>query len=180
MRKVDASANLKCKVLQHFSSYVIGEGRGFGKQVGDRIQITDLHFCLKEMKAVTICEIEVGKDMLDVREDALHASCSAYLIDMCTALPFIVLKLAQEEQHSPQPSIFAMAPYAPSQRLDITYHHPAPLASRLRITTKSLSHDGRSLTIRGNIWDTILHRLVVSATHNKIMPKSPPDAAYKL
>lgn len=86
-----------------------------------------------------------------------------------TALPFIVLGLAQAEQSgSSKPSQFAMAPFSPSQRLDITFHHTASLyvclipiltkrlhlshrGARLKIIGKSASHSGSLLVVRGEV-----------------------------
>lgn len=44
-----------------------------------------------------------------------------------SALPFIIIGLAQEENRTSQPSKFAMAPFAPSQRMDVTFHYAASL-----------------------------------------------------
>lgn len=95
------SAELKQRVLQNFASYVIADKPGFGKHVGDRIQVTELLYCARNLKAKAVCEVVVkeGKpwpfgqsllrvlivvyqDMLNNADNVLHACCSAYLIDM--------------------------------------------------------------------------------------------------
>ncbi|KAF8484422.1 hypothetical protein JB92DRAFT_3028555 [Gautieria morchelliformis] len=118
--------------------------------------------------------------MLSLAEGVLHPGCSAYLIDMVTALPFIIIGLAKDEQRSTSnsyPSKFAMAPFSPSQRLDITFHDAATLGARLKIIGKSTTHSGSSLIVRCEIWDTGEERLVASAMHCKVMPsKKPPSA----
>lgn len=58
-----ASAELRRKVLQNFASYVISVGPGFGKRVGDRIQVRELVFCLRKLEAMAVCEIVVKEGM---------------------------------------------------------------------------------------------------------------------
>lgn len=57
------SAKLRLKVLQNFASYVIGDDPGFGKYVGDRIEIIELLYCLRRLEALVICEIVVKEGM---------------------------------------------------------------------------------------------------------------------
>jgi hypothetical protein len=58
------SAELRRKVLQNFASYVIGLGPGFGKRVGDRIEVTELVCCLQRLEAMAVCEIVVKEGMV--------------------------------------------------------------------------------------------------------------------
>lgn len=58
------SGELRRKVLQNFASYVIGVGPGFGKRVGDRIQVKELVCCPRNLEATAVCEIDVKEGML--------------------------------------------------------------------------------------------------------------------
>jgi hypothetical protein len=53
------STELRRRVLQNFARYVIGDAPGFGKRVGDRIQVTELIYCPRILKAMAICEVVV-------------------------------------------------------------------------------------------------------------------------
>ncbi|KIJ57233.1 hypothetical protein M422DRAFT_23314 [Sphaerobolus stellatus SS14] len=175
-----ASAELRAKVLKNFACYVIGSPHGFGKAIGDRMAVTELAYCLKTSQAVGGCELTVTQDMLNSRDHSIHDGCTAYLMDMGTALPYILLGQAEAGVEPPltKPK-FSMASFAPSHRLEITFLNPAPLGTRIRLIAKTVANAGRSLLVAGELWDLDRDRMIAYATHYKIMPKKPPQVALK-
>lgn len=53
------SADVRRAVLRNFAAYVIGDGPGFGKRIGDRIQVTELVVSVRCSEATAVCEIVV-------------------------------------------------------------------------------------------------------------------------
>jgi len=177
----EACPTTREKVLHDFARFVIGHGPGFGKGIGDRIVVKDLLYSIQDLRAVAVCELIVKEDMLDSAGRSLHAGCAAYLIDICTALPFILLSaITTKLKRTSDLPLFSMAPYAPSQRMDIIFPHPAPLGSPIKIIGKSSTHVGSLLLVEGKIWDVAKKNLVASATHIKVMPKTAPRAALAI
>ncbi|KAJ7147389.1 HotDog domain-containing protein [Mycena filopes] len=102
-----------------------------------------------------VCEIIVAHDMLNGRAN-LHGACSAFLIDMCSSLCFMVL---QRGMHV-------------SQSLNVVYHSPAALGEKLRIINTTMTVGARTMSARTEIWNATEHRLVASGVHLKMRPST--------
>ncbi|GJJ14327.1 hypothetical protein Clacol_008591 [Clathrus columnatus] len=182
-----ASHDIHKKVQTRFSYYVIGSKGTFGKRIGDRIQIVRLLYDMKNDRAVVECRIVVedGTLMSDTRQldmvdekNTLHSGCAAYLLDMITALPFVLLGSVNENESVIKKTKFAMASFAPSQCLNVIHSGIAPL--QLKIITETVTNIQNTLHVRGEIWDIDRNVLVSYANQIKVMPRKPPSAAIKL
>lgn len=173
----NASQDVHETVRQRFSKFVVGSSkRAFGKSVGDKIGIDKLLYDTSSHTAIVECKIVVEDDMVDQCR-TLHTGCIAYLLDMITALPFVLLSSVPDV---PTSSKFTMASFAPSKSLDITYTNVnVPINTKLKITASTITHVENSLYVRGEIREEN-NRLVAYANHVKMMPRKPPLAALRL
>jgi len=60
----DAPPEIRHNVQRDFAYYVIGTKPGFGKSVGDRMEVKELAYCLKTSRAMGSCELTVAKGLL--------------------------------------------------------------------------------------------------------------------
>ncbi|KAL5498023.1 hypothetical protein ACEPAH_2954 [Sanghuangporus vaninii] len=109
--------------------------------------------------ATVIAELIVDKSMVN-GNGMMHGGCLAYLIDNCGSVPLIILGVVRGRNG-----------VGVTQALNILFHAPAPLGSRLEIISTSLALGGRSMTSRCEILDKTTGRLVASAFINKMEPK---------
>ncbi|KAF8512770.1 HotDog domain-containing protein [Gautieria morchelliformis] len=162
--KGNASDEIKEFVVNilRFLTSTVDDTKGFSGSIGARIKITEVSIHQKEsftkkQEATVVCELEVNEEMVNGAGN-MHGACSAYLIDLCTSLP-----LAALVQRSP----------GVSQVINMIYHAPAPSGTPIRIINKSVAVGGRTMTSRGEIWDTKNERLVASGVHIKMLPSQP-------
>ncbi|KIJ41071.1 hypothetical protein M422DRAFT_31950 [Sphaerobolus stellatus SS14] len=158
--KGNASDDIK-KGIARIITWNVDRGlAAFGDRIAGRLKLTEISVnssenSSKKKEGLIICELDVEKDMVN-GGGKLHGGCSAFLIDLCTSLPIAVL---------------AGVP-AVSQSINMIYHAPATVGSRLRIVTKSVAIGSRIYTSRGEIWDITNDRLVASGTHIKMAPSA--------
>ncbi|KIJ41072.1 hypothetical protein M422DRAFT_172807 [Sphaerobolus stellatus SS14] len=169
-RASNAAETIKGNVSDDVKAFVAGVltlfmdrgEQGFGDNIGLRMKIVEVSVnpmpgAPKRKEGLVICELEVEQDMVNGGGN-MHGGCSAYLIDICTSLPLAALT----ETYA-----------GVSQSINMIYHAPAPLGTKLRIISKSLTLGTRALTSRGEIWDIANQRLVASGTHVKMAPSVP-------
>ncbi|KAJ3506836.1 hypothetical protein NLJ89_g6644 [Agrocybe chaxingu] len=116
----------------------------------------------KKKEAKLVVEVDVTEDMLN-GGGSIHGGCSAFLVDLCTAIALSALSL--ETKGELYPCI--------SQSINLIYHSPAGLGDKLRLFNTTLTLGARVHSARTEIWNVTHHRLVVSGTHIIMVP-SPP------
>ena len=99
-----------------------------------------------------------------------------------TALPYILLGEAEAAEKPEAKAKFSMAPFAPSQRLDIIFLNPAPMCgslivlvpynfwlilffyrgTRIKLVAKTIANAGPSLLVAGEVSMTPLFRRLLS------------------
>ncbi|KAH0581131.1 hypothetical protein J132_04705 [Termitomyces sp. J132] len=149
-----------------FFSYGVGDEDCFGHKVGKNVKFVDVNIDRRQerqgrMEATTIAEVQVTKYMLN-GAGMLHGGCVAYLIDNCCSTPLVVLGLLQNVNG-----------VGVTQAMNILFHSPASLGTRLSIISTSISLGGRVMTSRCEIIDKDSGRAVASAFLNKMQPGAP-------
>lgn len=139
----------------------------FGASIGRRVVITEASIVPKaeeasRTEARVVCEVTVEEDMLNPGR-SLHGGCAAFLIDSCSTLVFIA----------------AGRSAGVSASMDVVYHAPATLGSKLRIVSTAMAIGARIMSARTEIWDDTKKRLCVTGIHVKMEP-SPPERESKL
>ncbi|TRM69198.1 HotDog domain-containing protein [Schizophyllum amplum] len=143
-----------------FYGYGVGEGDAFGSAVGHAVRFKEISIDRKlekqgRFEATTVADLLVTKHMLN-GAGMLHGGCIAYLIDNT---PLVVLGLVSNVNG-----------VGVTQGMNIMFHAPAPLGTRLRIVSTSVSLGGRVMTARCEIIDRDSGRSVASAFINKMQP----------
>jgi len=136
----------------------------FARDVQSHIKLTEVSVKKQEGRkeqATVICEIVTGEEMLN-GFGTMHGGCIAYLIDTCTSIPLMVISDAGDLNSG-----------GVSQTLNVIYHSPASLGSRLRIVSTIVSRGRRAATLQCEIWDTAKNTIVASGTHIKMAPSIP-------
>ncbi|KAI9467326.1 hypothetical protein BJY52DRAFT_1110941 [Lactarius psammicola] len=145
----------------------------FGASVGKRVVITEASVVPKaeeasRTEARVVCEVTVEEDMLNPGR-SLHGGCAAFLIDSCSTLVFVA----------------AGRSAGVSASMDVIYHAPAALGSKLRIVNTAMAVGARKHTLITHfvsafqIWDDTKKRLCVTGIHVKMEP-SPAKSKTKL
>ncbi|KAI9447712.1 hypothetical protein H4582DRAFT_1895821 [Lactarius indigo] len=122
----------------------------FGASVGKRVVITE---AASRTEARVVCEVTVEEDMLNPGK-SLHC---------CSTLVFIA----------------AGRSAGVSASMNVVYHAPAALGSKLRIVNTGMAVGARIMSARTEIWDDTKKRLCVTGIHVKMEP-SPPKSEPKL
>ncbi|GJJ14039.1 hypothetical protein Clacol_008296 [Clathrus columnatus] len=135
---------------------------GFADAISQRIKVVEVRLgpqenSLKKTKTecVVTSELDVQNDMTSALR-IMHGGCTSFLMDICTSLPLVALT---------GPGSYAGVTLS----LTINFHAPAPLGSKLRIIARSIAVGGRTMTSRGEIWDTTNSRLLATGTHMKMV-----------
>lgn len=108
--------------------------------------------------ARVVCEVTVEEDMLNP-VGTMHGGCAAFLVDTCSTLTFIATGRNM----------------GVSATMDVIYHAPAPLGSKLRIVNTAMAVGARIMSARTEIWDDTKKRLCVTGIHVKMEPSPPKD-----
>ncbi|KIY50667.1 hypothetical protein FISHEDRAFT_38928 [Fistulina hepatica ATCC 64428] len=143
-----------------YCSYGVGDKDSFGYAVGQSVKFTDVDIDRKREKhgrleATTVAEVLVTKNMLN-GAGMLHGGCVAYLIDNT---PLVVLGIVNNVNG-----------VGVTQAMNIVFHSPAPLGTRLKIISTSVALGGRIMTARCEIMNSNSGRVVASAFVNKMQP----------
>ncbi|KAG6844358.1 hypothetical protein H0H87_007539 [Tephrocybe sp. NHM501043] len=142
----------------------------FGEAITKRMIVTEVSIDKKAEEPLktegrVVCELTVEEDMVNGGGN-IHGGCSAFLVDICSSMCLMALRLATSGEY--EGSV--------SQSLNIVYHSPAGLGERLRIVNTTMTMGARATSARTEIWNTTHHRLVSSGVHIKMKPSPPPKA----
>ncbi|KIK67872.1 hypothetical protein GYMLUDRAFT_36668 [Collybiopsis luxurians FD-317 M1] len=105
-------------------------------------------------------KITVEEDMVNGGGN-IHGGCSAFLIDVCSSICIIALKLSQ-----------GVSGMDVSQSMNVVYHAPAAIGEVLRIVNTTMAVGRRVASARTEIWSESTHRLVASGVHIKMEPST--------
>ncbi|KAK2460741.1 hypothetical protein APHAL10511_007211 [Amanita phalloides] len=148
-----------------YMSYGVGGDECFGHRVGKAVKFVKINIERTDerrgrLSATTIAEVEVSKHMLN-GAGMLHGGCLAYLIDNCCSTPLVVLGI-----------IHGVNGVGVTQAMNVLFHAPAPLGTRLTIVSTSIALGGRVMSSRCEIMDKDSGRIIASAFLNKMQPTS--------
>ncbi|KAF8635674.1 hypothetical protein AX15_000300 [Amanita polypyramis BW_CC] len=148
-----------------YMSYGVGGEDCFGHKVGKAVKFTRVNMERNlerqgRLSATTVAEVEVTKYMLN-GAGMLHGGCVAYLIDNCCSTPLVVLGIIHDANG-----------VGVTQAMNVLFHAPAPLGTRLTITSTSIALGGRVMSSRCEIVDKDSGRVIASAFLNKMQPMS--------
>ncbi|KAF9266098.1 hypothetical protein L218DRAFT_858600 [Marasmius fiardii PR-910] len=119
-------------------SYFIGSQEGcFGASVGERLKLVEAEVIAKDGKASqgrTVFEIKVDKDMCN-SFGTLHGACATYLVGPCTMSALGVLGAA-----------LGIDGTGVSQSMNMVWHQPAKMGTKLRVISTSVFINGRIRT----------------------------------
>ncbi|TFK28959.1 hypothetical protein FA15DRAFT_583394 [Coprinopsis marcescibilis] len=108
----------------------------------------------KEVRMVS--EVEVIPGMCD-GHGILSQGCMALIIDEGSAIALLVHNVLQGA-----PNIIGV-----SQSINIMFHASAPVGTKLRIISRSVTAGGTLDTCRCEIWDNDKHKLIASGVQNQ-------------
>ncbi|KAF8652268.1 hypothetical protein AX16_004484 [Volvariella volvacea WC 439] len=121
----------------------------------------------KPLEAKVVVEIDATHEMLNARTGAVAEGCIFYLLDECTAVAAGVLSASEGHGKFGQPGL--------SQSINVLFHSPAPLGTRLRLVSTSTSSG--SLSSKCEVWDLKNRKLVATGTQLHMQPsRSSPSA----
>lgn len=148
-----------------YFSYGVGDEDSFGYRVGKAVNFVEVNVDRKHERhdrlvSTTVAELLVTKDMLN-GAGMLHGGCVAYLVDNCCSTPLVVLGLIQ-----------SVNGVGVTQAMNVLFHSPASLGTRLRIISTSIALGGRVMTSRCEIVDKDSGRMIASAFLNKMQHPS--------
>ncbi|KAK0243384.1 hypothetical protein EDD85DRAFT_926253 [Armillaria nabsnona] len=87
----------------------------------------------------------------------LHGACAAYIVDPCSVSSLVVLGAAIGADGT-----------GVSQSLNVIWHQPAKMGTKLRVVSTSVFIHGRIRTARCELWDKERDKLYVSAIHTTV------------
>ncbi|OBZ66404.1 hypothetical protein A0H81_13648 [Grifola frondosa] len=149
----NAPQHVKQLTINTLGAYGVGNKDCFAHTVGKHIKIVEINVERKgtKLEASTVSEVIVSKDMLN-GAGVMHGGCVCYIIDNCASFPLIVLGLMQNTNG-----------VGVSQALNVLFHSPASIDTRLRITSTSVTLGGRIMTSRCEVTDMFSGRAIASA-----------------
>ncbi|KAI0265062.1 HotDog domain-containing protein [Gloeopeniophorella convolvens] len=164
--KGNLSPELKQK-LESLMHEAMARPTEFGGNISKRVVLTEASIVPKveeesRTEARIVCEMVVEQDMANPG-GVLHGACAALLIDVCSTLVFLA--------SSRGPGV--------SASMDVIYHAPAAVGSKIRIINTAMAVGGRIMSARTEIWDDTTKRLCVTGIHVKMEP-SPPRSGPKM
>ncbi|EKM51537.1 uncharacterized protein PHACADRAFT_261738, partial [Phanerochaete carnosa HHB-10118-sp] len=109
-----------------------------------------------------VFEIVVTRDMCNYLSD-MHGGCAATLIDFCTSLVRNLVLTKDSPTWNGHVSL----------TLNVTFHAPAVLGTRLKIVNSTVAIGTRVITARAEIYDVTNGRIVASGMHVKVPPSQP-------
>ncbi|KAF9035365.1 hypothetical protein BDZ89DRAFT_488586 [Hymenopellis radicata] len=159
--KGNVSDNEKRLGANIFAYFVNGREESYGAQVGRRLRLVEMNIWGKDAKGAaaqgqTVFEIDVLPDMCNVY-GTLHGACAAYIVDPCSVSSLVVLGAAIGADGT-----------GISQSLNMIWHQPAKMGTKLRVLSNSVYIHGRIRTARCEIWDREKDKLYVSAVHSTV------------
>ncbi|KZW02497.1 hypothetical protein EXIGLDRAFT_665497 [Exidia glandulosa HHB12029] len=150
----NARDEYKSRLWSQYQDTVRRRKDRFAYDIAARIVIKDAQTSQTSSTVVSECVIE--QDMLNAG-GKVHGACLAYLVDLCTTF---ALQLHSLENGG-------AAPEGVTQALNVVYHAPATIGTKLRIACTSLSVDDKTMSGKCEIWDADNKRLVASGLQVK-------------
>ncbi|KAF9000295.1 hypothetical protein BDQ17DRAFT_1359972 [Cyathus striatus] len=151
-----------------FSHFISTPDQSYGATIGQRLKFTEINVHRRGASGddqaaygETMFEIDVEKDMCNIF-GTLHGGCTAYIIDPCSVSSLVTLGRA-----------LGLDGTGVSQSMNLIWHQPIPLGSKLRVVSTSMFIQGRIRSARCELW--VGDKLCVSAVHSTINPTIPPS-----
>ncbi|KAF9261911.1 hypothetical protein L218DRAFT_466071 [Marasmius fiardii PR-910] len=145
------------------------ERKGYSREVAKRMVVTEISILnhpeepSKKIGRV-VFESEVKEDMIN-RSRTMHGGCTAFLVDVCSSMAFIILAMSNGADFN-----------LTTLSLNVAYHSPAVVGDKLRIVNTTITTGSRARSARTEVWNDTNHRLVASGVHIKM----PPSEVSKL
>jgi len=160
----DASPELKREVARSWPFSQLDPDH-FASSIGARLELVEVSVVPKRedaqvMEARIVAEIDVLPGMLNML-NSTHGGCIAYLVDICTSIPAIVL----EVYHGKDPK-----PVTVSQSLAVYFLGPSRVGDRLQLVSTTVAVGARVRTLYCEVWVKNRHKLIATATHVKLEP----------
>ncbi|KAJ3996140.1 hypothetical protein F5050DRAFT_165810 [Lentinula boryana] len=172
------SDQAKRRVMDMLVYYTGAKEESFGVEIARRLQMrsmnvwaaspgnTTARMSRRATEAQTVFDITVTKDMCNPY-GTLHGACACYIVDPCSMSAIVVLGAA-----------LGVDATGVSQSMNLIWHRPAKIGTKLRAVSTSIFIEGRIRTARVEIMDAETDRLYVSAIHSTIGPK--PESEGRL
>ncbi|KAK7453558.1 hypothetical protein VKT23_001443 [Stygiomarasmius scandens] len=154
----DQSKRLAVNIFSHF---IGAKEQSFGAEVGQRLRLVEMNVWVRNGKASqaqTVFEITVAKDMCNIF-GTLHGACATYIVDPCSVSALVVLGAAMGVDGT-----------GVSQSMNLIWHQPAKMGTKLRVVSTSVYIEGRIRTSRCELWGLDDDKLYVSAVHSTVNP----------
>ncbi|KAF8830943.1 hypothetical protein F5051DRAFT_409095 [Lentinula edodes] len=169
---------------ERFFRHFVGTPQtSFGADIGKNIRLTSANVFLpnelegktgseaekakKSAETVTICEIDVTKDMCNIY-GTLHGGCAAYIIDLCSSTSIVCYGLYTGTDGT-----------GVSSSMNIHWHKPITLGKKLKVVSNTIFVDGLIRNARSELRDQQTNQLYVSAVHSTIAGGSRTAALRK-
>ncbi|KAG8928439.1 hypothetical protein FRC02_006898 [Tulasnella sp. 418] len=142
----------------------------FSSELGRRIIVTEVNYgpapggdgTRNRMVGHVVTEVEVTKDMTN-GIGSLHGGCGAFLVDVCTSAMLMLFEETGWRQ------VYTGV----SSTLNMSYHAPAPIGTKLRIVSTSVAVGQRTANARCEIYDKARGTVIATGTHLKMKPSTP-------
>ncbi|KAJ3973218.1 hypothetical protein EV361DRAFT_80188 [Lentinula raphanica] len=170
------SDQAKRHVMNMLSYYTGTKEESFGVEIARRLRMRSMNvwatspgrtstgrISRKATEAQTVFDITVTKDMCNPY-GTLHGACACYIVDPCSMSAIVVLGAA-----------LGVDATGVSQSMNLIWHRPAKLGTKLRAVSTSIFIEGRIRTARVEIMDEETDKLYVSAIHSTLGPKPDPQ-----
>ncbi|KAJ4478964.1 hypothetical protein J3R30DRAFT_2696320 [Lentinula aciculospora] len=167
----NVSDQAKRHVMDLLAYYTGVKEESFGVEIAQRLQMRSMNVWAaspgnasgriprRASEAQTVFEITVSKDMCNPY-GTLHGACACYIVDPCSMSAIVVLGAA-----------LGVDATGVSQSMNLIWHRPAKIGTKLRAVSTSIFIEGRIRTARVEIMDSETDNLYVSAIHSTIGPK---------
>ncbi|KIP10374.1 hypothetical protein PHLGIDRAFT_101272 [Phlebiopsis gigantea 11061_1 CR5-6] len=142
------------------------QGQGFGRPICEKLFVSEMQlFDNPEVpgkkEARVVFEIDVQEDMCNYL-GAMHGGCTSFLIDLCSSITFNLIASHLAPQVTKHVSL----------SLNVTFHAPAVIGSKLRIVNTTAAFGKRVMTARSEVYDVTNGRICASGVHVKMPPSS--------
>ncbi|KIM36045.1 hypothetical protein M413DRAFT_78749, partial [Hebeloma cylindrosporum] len=136
----NASVEVKQICIELFRFFISTTGNSYGADVGQRLKLVEINIWgeggTKAASAQTVVEITIEKDMCNVF-GTLHGACAAYIVDPCSVSSLVALGTA-----------LGFDGTGFSQSMNLIWHHPVKMGTKIRVVSTTMSAKGKLRTIR--------------------------------
>ncbi|KZP00255.1 hypothetical protein CALVIDRAFT_595635 [Calocera viscosa TUFC12733] len=149
----------KARVVAWWDRYLAGPSSGqFGANVKPHLKIVSVDVFAQHGTDVVeiVHEAKVSEDFLNCN-NVVHGGCTAFIMDICTTS--VLFPFSEQRMNV-------------SLNLDVIYHAPAPLGTRLRIVSTSVTLNARILTLSCEMYDADRGTLLATGKHIKMYPRA--------